>query len=199
MSIERSRKQLLEQTLKDCTYRPELNKKSLLMAERRKKRSTGIPTMRSFKALNIDLPLKKRVEQQQLKLKDLNHQPQPAQLITTAEKTKPSKYPPYIGNSNFIQSFLGEFCTVIKEVGESSRLTYLEVSELLKHLGFVGTVERTDSRSFILERTLINDMWILISSKGGWADPLSLLSFLLALFQESISNNMPHIERIVGR
>jgi hypothetical protein len=45
--------------MKECTYKPELNKNSLRIAEKNRKRSNCIPTMHSFRALNMEFPIKK--------------------------------------------------------------------------------------------------------------------------------------------
>lgn len=75
---------------------------------------------------------------------------------------------------------------------------YLEAAEILKRLALVGSQERLDSQKFIMERSLINDMWILISSKGGFTDCLSLLSFLLSLFGECILSHQEEISHHKG-
>jgi len=102
--------------------------------------------------------------------------------LAKPEKDAIPKYPPYIADNNFILPFIRGFCELMLEMRHSFKLTYLDATELLKKLGFVGAVERMDSQSFIIERSLMNDMWILVSARGGWTDPLSVLSFLLALF-----------------
>lgn len=61
--------------------------------------------------------------------------------------------------------------------------------EVMKRTGFVGVVESVDSRRFIKERGLLNDMWIL-TAKSQAVDGMSLMAILLALFGADVTEHL---------
>lgn len=76
-------------------------------------------------------------------------------------------------------------------------MSYVEMCELMKRLGFMGTLETADSKKFIKERGLLNDMWILIAQNAK-VDVLSLLSFLLAILGADIRQQIKTVEQQIG-
>lgn len=120
--------------MKDCTHQPSLNKKSLKIVQKNRKRSNGVPTIKGFQEMNVDLPIKQRLNEG---LKHTN------QMSTFG-------YAPYVANNNFVLPLIREFCASLPSEEPFRKLTYLDLTELLKKLGFIGSMERIDCQNFIV-------------------------------------------------
>lgn len=56
------------------------------------------------------------------------------------------------------------------------------MSEIFRLMGFVSFTEKVESHNFVKERTLVNDMWIVLEgSRNGGVSYRNLLLFIFAI------------------
>jgi len=75
----------------------------------------------------------------------------------------------------------------------SFNFNFVRVSQVLSLLNFISTKERVESVNFVIERTLMNEMWIILDGvKEGSVSTRNLLLFLFAVMGMNV--NVPTIE-----
>lgn len=68
------------------------------------------------------------------------------------------------------------------------------MSEILRLMGFISFTEKVESHNFVKERTLVNDVWIVLAgSTNGGVSYRNLLLFIFAIM--GINIDLPRFKK----